>query len=84
MARAAMGKTGQASLFRSRVTSLSITSLSAGSWKLAVAMALPNTSCAQVSVEAGQVVIRLEIRRSSWLSRGRSIRRCGPRLTGWR
>ena len=84
MARAAMGKTGQAALSSSRVTALSITRLSASAWKLAVAMALPKTSCAQVRVEGGQVVMVLETSRSSRLSRGRSIRRCGPRRTGWR
>ena len=50
----------------------------------AVATALPKTSCAQVTTAAGVTATSLEIRRRSRLSRGRSIKRCGPRLTGWR
>jgi hypothetical protein len=35
-----------------------------------------------VTAAAGVTVTSLEIRRRSGLSRGRSIKRCGPRLTG--
>ena len=51
-------------------------------WKVAVATALPKTSCAQVTADLGVTVTWLEINRSSRLSRGRSIKRWGPRATG--
>ena len=83
MALAAMGNTGQALVSSSSFTVLSITSRSVGAAKVAVAMALPNTSCAQSMAPGGVVVIWCDNSRSSRLSRGRSISRCGPRLTGW-
>ena len=48
---------------------------------VAVATALPNTSCAQLNAASGVTVITLEISLRSRLSRGRSINRCGNRLT---
>ena len=51
-------------------------------WKVAVATALPKTSCAQVTTASGVTVTWLDIKRSSRLSRGRSIKRWGPRATG--
>jgi hypothetical protein len=45
---------------------------------------LPQTSRAQVTTATGATVTLLETRRRSRLSRGRSIKRCGQRLTGWR
>src|SRR4051812_11914866 len=78
-----MGNTGQATLLCSRVAVLSITSLSLGLSKLTVAMALPNTSCAQLMVLGGVVVIWWVSSLRSRLSRGRSISRCGPSVTGW-
>ena len=77
-----MSNTGQAAALSSSSATLSITRLSVMVWKLAVATALPKTSCAQVTDAAGVTVTLLEIRRRSRLSRGRSIKRCGPRLTG--
>jgi two-component system response regulator HydG len=62
--------------------SLSTTSRSVSPSKPAVATALPNTSCAQVTVAAGVTVTSCDTSRSSRLSRGRSISRCGPRRTG--
>ena len=45
---------------------------------------LPKTSCAQLILAAGVVITSQEMRRRSRPSRGRSIKRCGPRLTGCR
>ena len=84
MAAAAMANTGQATASSSISARLSITSVSVMVWNVAVATVLPNTSCAQVNVEGGVTVTSMEIRRRSRLSRGRSIRRCAPRLTGCR
>src|SRR5690349_10964854 len=49
---------------------------SVGAAKTAVATALPNTSCAQVSAAGFVTSIPLDRSRSSRLSRGRSISRC--------
>ena len=76
-----MLKTGQAAASSWSSVRPSITRLSVRVWKLAVATALPKTSCAQVSTESGVTVTWLEIKRSSRLSRGRSIKRWGPRAT---
>ena len=47
-----------------------------------LATALPKTSSAQVRAPSGVTLISLEINRRSRLSRGRSISRWGPKLTG--
>jgi hypothetical protein len=82
MAEAAISNTGQATASSSSSATLSITRLEAIVWKVAVAIALPKTSCAQVTTDLGVTITWLEIKRSSRLSRGRSIKRWGQRVTG--
>ena len=77
-----MSNTGHAAACSSSTAKLSMTSRSVITGKVAVATALPATSCAQVTAAPGVTVISLDSMRRSRLSRGRSIRRCGPRLTG--
>jgi hypothetical protein len=77
-----MANTGHSTASSWICATLSITSVSViRGVKIAVATALPNTSCAQLTEAEGVIVRLLEIRRSSRLSRGRSISRCGQRLT---
>jgi hypothetical protein len=61
---------------------LSITSTSVMVVKVATPTALPDTSCAQVTTADGVTPKVCDIRRRSRVSCGRSINRCGPRLTG--
>ena len=77
-----MLKIGQATASSWSSVTLSITRLSVMVWKVAVATALPKTSCAQVTTDSGVVVTWLEIKRRSRFSRGRSIKRWSPRATG--
>ena len=77
-----MLKTGQAAASSWSSVTLSITRLSVMVWKVAVATALPKTSCAQVTTASGVTVRWLEIKRRSRFSRGRSINRWDPRATG--
>ena len=82
IAEAATSNTGHMAAWSSTSAMLSMTSVSAMAWKLAIATVLPETSCAQVTVAEGLIRSCMEHSRSSWLSRGRSISRCGPRATG--
>jgi hypothetical protein len=77
-----MAKTGQAAAVSPTSATLLINRVSAMVLKVAVATALPKTSCAHVVTAAGVTTISHEIRRRSRLSRGRSITRCGPSVTG--
>ena len=77
-----MLKTGQAAASSWSSETLSITKLSVMVWKVAIATALPKTSCAQVTTDLGVTATWLEIKRRSRFSRGRSIKRWGPRATG--
>jgi len=77
-----MSKTGQAAAVSPTSATLLINRVSAMVLKVAVATALPKTSCAHVVTAAGVTTISHEIRRGSRLSRGRSITRCGPSVTG--
>ena len=76
-----MSNTGQAWAPRSTVIRLSTDRVSVSPEKLAVAMEFPATSCAQVTVAAGCTIRSNDSRRNSRVSRGRSIRRCGPVAT---
>ena len=84
MAEAAIGKTGHAAAAISTIAMLLISSIDVNEENVAVATALPNTSCAHDTVAAAFTDTEFDIRRRSLLSRGRSIKRCGPRLTLWR
>jgi hypothetical protein len=79
-----MLKTGQGVAASSTTAVLSITRSSADLSKCAVATALPNTSFVQVTAAAGVMSMLLDSRRTSRLSRGRRMRRCGPSRTGAR
>jgi hypothetical protein len=57
-------------------------SSAAGAAKSTSATELPNTSCIQRSVPGGESASSAPTRRRSWLSRGRSISRCWPNVTG--
>ena len=82
MAWGATAKTGQGAAKWLSSTTLSTTSRSVGAEKMAVATALPKTSWAKLIEAVGVTATALEIRRISRLSRGLSIKWCGPRLTG--
>ena len=84
MAEAAISNTGQGEAPSSTATRLSMASPSAMPAKPAVATALPNTSLVHETDAAGVISSVLDSRRTSRLSRGRSIRRCGPSRTGSR
>ena len=77
-----MSNTGQGAALRRISAVLSIVSMSVMVANVAMATALPKTSCAQVSTGAGVIAKVCDIKRRSRLSRGRSINRCAPRLTG--
>ena len=79
-----MSKTGQATASRSMRATLSIAIVSPVAWKPVVATAFPQTSCAQLTLACGVTVSSNPVSRSSRLSRGRSISRCGPNATGLR
>jgi hypothetical protein len=79
-----MVKTGHSAASRLSVARLSTTRVSAIVENTAVAMALPNTSLAQLTDAAGEIARSIDLRRRSWLSRGRSSRRCGHSSTGRR
>ena len=65
-------------------TMLSICKASDGPLNDAVAIALPETSCAQAMVALGDTFRVWEMSCSSRLSRGRSMSRCIFKLTAWR
>ena len=64
------------------LSALTMLSVLAGPWKSTSATELPNTSCIQRTLPGGDKVSSAETRRKSWLSRGRSISRCWPKITG--
>jgi hypothetical protein len=68
----------------STAATLSTASRSVGWLKVAVATALPKTSLVHDTDAPGATSSVLDSRRTSRLSRGRSISRCGPRRTGSR
>ena len=84
MAEPAMSNTGQGEAASSTSARLSIASLSVRPEKPAVATALPNTSLVHEIDAAASLSSVLDSRRTSRLSRGRSISRCGPSRTGSR
>jgi hypothetical protein len=84
MAEAAMSNIGQAAAPSSICATLSTTIVSCIDWKVAVATALPQTSCAQVTCGVFVTTISNPISCRSRLSRGRSIKRCGPKTTALR
>jgi hypothetical protein len=64
------------------VISLSTRSRSLSASKVAIATELPNGSCSQRSAGFG-VIFRVALTsRRSWLSRGRTSRRCSAKRTG--
>ena len=82
MAKAAISNTGQSTALSKISPTLSIASAEAMLAKLARATAFPNTSWANVVAAYAVIAKACEISRSSRLSRGRSIKRCGERCTG--
>jgi hypothetical protein len=84
MAEAAMSKIGHAAASSSTRATLSITIVWCADWKTAVATALPQTSCAQVTSAAGVTASSNAVSRRSRLSRGRSNKRCGLKATASR
>ena len=77
-----MSNTGQGAALSRTSATLSITSMSVMVANVTVATALPKTSYAHVTAAVGAIAKVCDISRRSRLSRGRSIKRCGPRLTG--
>jgi hypothetical protein len=76
-----MSNTGQDAALSRISATLSITSMSVVVANVAVATALPKTSCAQVTTGVGVMAKVCDIKRRSRLSRGRRIKRCAQRLT---
>ena len=68
-----MSKTGQATASRSMRATLSIVIVSPIAWKPVVATALPQTSCAHLTLACGVTVSSNPVGRSSRLSRGTLI-----------
>jgi hypothetical protein len=79
-----MSKIGQSAASSSICATLSTTIVSCIDWKVALATAVPQTSCAQVTCGVGVTTNSNPVSCKSRLSRGRSIKRCGPKATASR